>query len=399
MEYLTTTDEEYIEITNSLCDSINDFPGKSSTSDKNDIEIENNKYNSASNTRKHYPISSKSSLLEDYDEEMERKLDKDESILDPKNERLFIHPRNPTYDDIWELYKKQQECYWTAEEINFSKDYENFVKHDEDTQNFIKMTLAFFAGADSIVVTNIKERLGQITIKEIDITYGFQQMMENVHTEVYGLMLENIVKDPNEREKLTNAFKNVNSIKMMIEWAQNWTASKRRIGFIIMAYIIFEGLMFSGQFASIYWLKYRSKNGMTGLFDSNELIARDEGMHTMTGVKIYNKIKHRLSESEAFKMMDEAVDISKQFFTDSLTIDLIGMNTRMMNQYIEYCADRLLVYTDYSKKYNASNPFNFMETMGFINKANFFEKRVTEYSKAYSKDNSANWEFKIIDDY
>jgi len=346
------------------------------------------------------PMGELSSLLIDYDENEEKLMDMKEDILNKNLERLIIIPIDPKYQLMFELYKKQFECLWTAEDIDFSRDLNDFQNLDLDTQHFIKMILAFFAGADSIVVTNIRTQFDRITVKEAQLAYGFQQMMENVHGEVYGQMLLNIVKDPTERQTLSEAFKTVDSIRMMIEWAQNWTNSRRRIAFTVMAFIIFEGLMFSGAFAAIFWLKRHIGQGrMDGLIQSNNFIARDEGLHTIFGCTMYDHIIHRLSKEEADTMIGEAVVIIKKFVNDAIRIDLIGMSVDHMNDYVEYCADRLLVYTGYSKIYNKENPFPFMETIGYINKDNFFEKRSSDYQRAHNQNNNAEWEFKVLDDY
>jgi len=343
-----------------------------------------------------------SKLLYDYDVEDEQKKDADEDILNDRYFRLALKPIDPNYQTIWDLYKKHVEAFWTADEIGFQDDKYDFLGLDPNVQHFIKRTLAFFAGADSIVNINIRKKFSKITIKEAEVAYGYQQMMENIHGEVYIDMLMNIITDPNERTSLINAFKNVPSIKKMIRWAQEWTDSGRRIAFSIVVFTVFEGLMFSGAFASIYWLKkHLGDDKMKGLVQSNNLIARDEGLHTNFGCLMYSYVIHKISSEEIYVLMDEAVDICKAFTEDAITVDLIGMNVGLMNRYIEYVADRILVCLGYDKKYNTSIPdaFQFMEYIGFLNKDNFFERRSTEYQKAYSERNTANWEFKILENY
>lgn len=337
-------------------------------------------------------------LLKNYDVKAEQKMDSEEDILNEDKKRLAIKPIDPKYQVIWDLYKKQFEALWTPEMIDFSNDKYDFIKLDKNTQHFIKMILAFFSGADKIVNNNIKQNFSRITIIEAEVAYGFQQMMEFVHGEVYADMLNNIVEDSTERDNLINAFKTVKSIKSMIDWAQQWIDSGRRIGFSIVAFTIFEGIMFSGAFAAIYWLKkILGEDKMKGLTQSNNYIAKDEGMHTNFGCIMYDFVKYRLTQEEISVMMIDAVDIAKDFTKDAIRVDLIGMNVKLMSEYLEYVADRLLVYLGYEKIYNTPNPdqFQFMDTIGFLNKDNFFERRATEYQKAYNTKNKADWKFEI----
>jgi ribonucleotide reductase beta subunit family protein with ferritin-like domain len=211
--------------------------------------------------------------------------------------------------------------------------------------------------------------------------------------------LSNIIEDEEEREKLTNAFKNVKSIKLMIEWAQKWINSGRRIAFSLVVFVIFEGLMFSSAFAAIYWLKrLLGDDKMKGLIQANNFIARDEGMHTNFGCVMYSYIKHRLSTEEMTILMTEAVEIAKTFTRDAIRVDMIGMNAQLMNEYVEYIADRLMICLEYKKIYNTPIPdqFQFMDSIGFLNKDNFFERRPTEYQKAYNSKNTADWEYKKL---
>lgn len=341
-------------------------------------------------------------LLTDFDVEMERKMDADEELLDPANDRLVLKPINHKFKVVWELYKKQAEAFWTPEKIDFSRDKYDFKKLSKNIQTFIKKVLAFFAGADSIVNVNIQKQFSKIAVKEANVAYAFQEMMENIHSEVYSDMLDNIITNPKEKEELINAFKTVESIRDMIGWGQAWIESDRRIGFSIMAFTIFEGLMFSSAFAAIYWLKHQLPDDkMQGLIGSNEFIARDEGMHTNFGCLMYDYVIHRLTVEEAQTMMSEAVDIAKKFIQDALPIRLIGMNESLMGQYLEYVADRLMVYLGYEKLYDSKIPeaFAFMEQIGVLNKNNFFERRTSEYQMAHNKDNTADWQFRILDRY
>lgn len=351
--------------------------------------------------------------LDSYDPIEEAKKDSEEEILNDSNSRLAILPNDPKYLILWELHKKQREAIWFPDEIDFSNDRHDFMQliatndetsleHGKNVQHFIKMILAFFAGADSIVNINIKKKLSKITIKEAEVAYAFQQMMENIHGEVYANMLIDIISDPIERDELINAFKNVDSIKKMIDWGKKWIESDRRIGFSLVAFAIFEGLMFSGAFAAIYWLKkIVGESRMKGLMQSNNLIAKDEGMHTNFGCAMYNFVQHRLTKEEFEALMIDAVDISKNFVQDAIRIDMIGMSVELMSAYLEYTADRLCVFMGYDKIYNTQNPdaFQFMDAIGFSNKDNFFERRPTEYQKSYNSKNKADWKFKIIDNY
>jgi ribonucleotide reductase beta subunit family protein with ferritin-like domain len=353
-------------------------------------------------------------FLDFYDLMEELKRDSEEAILDESNSRLAILPNDPKYMILWELHKKQREAIWFPDEIDFSNDRHDFMdlinqsetpekqQHGKNVQHFIKMILAFFAGADSIVNINIKKKLSKITIKEAEVGYAFQQMMENIHGEVYANMLIDIIEDPVERDELINAFKNVESIERMINWGKKWIESERRIGFSLVAFVIFEGLMFSGAFAAIYWLKkIVGESRMKGLMQSNNLIAKDEGMHTNFGCAMYNFVKNRLTKEEFDCLMMEAVEISKNFVNDAIRVDMIGMNVELMSTYVEYTADRLCVLMGYDKIYNSNLPdaFQFMDAIGFSNKDNFFERRPTEYQKSYNSKNKADWKFKILDEY
>jgi ribonucleoside-diphosphate reductase subunit M2 len=373
---------------------------------------------STSNATKHNNANtSKSNLdincLKMYDTIEEKKKDDEEDILNETNTRLVILPNDPNYLILWELYKKQREAIWFPDEIDFSEDRHDFMnlvntndklkyESGKNIQHFIKMILAFFAGADSIVNINIKKKLSKITIKEAEVAYAFQQMMENIHGEVYANMLINIIESTEEREKLVFAFKNIESIKSMIDWGCEWIDSDRRIAFSLVAFVIFEGLLFSGAFAAIYWLKkIIGESKMKGLIQSNNFIAKDEGMHTNFGCIMYSFVKHRLSKEEFELLMMEGVTISKKFVEDAIRVDMIGMNVSLMHTYLEYVADRLCVCMGYEKLFNVAIPdvFQHMDTIGFLNKDNFFERRPTEYQKSYNSKNKADWKFKVLNEY
>lgn len=399
-----TDSDEPIDIDNKCYPKLTTGPNgiESSTTqstDSSNDKDKNNIINPSNFVNDDFPLSK---LLLNYDIDDEKRKDAEEDIMKEDLFRLAIKPIDPKYKIIWDLYKKQHEAMWTAEEVDFSNDRHDFLKLNPDIQHFIKLILAFFAGADSIVNINIRKKFSKITVKEAEVTYGFQQMMENIHGEVYSDMLINIITDPVERVSLMHAYKNVESIKRMIQWAQRWIESERRIGFSIVVFCIFEGLMFSGAFASIYWLKkLLGEDKMKGLTQSNNLIAKDEGMHTNYGCVMYDYVIHKLTSEEIYTLITEAVDICKLFTKDAIRVDMIGMNVNLMHQYIEYVADRLLVCLGYEKYFNTIIPdqFQFMDTIGFMNKDNFFERRATEYQKAYSDRNRADWTFKVLKIY
>lgn len=324
-----------------------------------------------------------------------------EPLLDPENERFTMFPIK--FPKIWEMYKMQQELYWKAEEIDFTGDVDDFEKLSDDEQHFVKMILAFFASSDGIVNFNLRERfINEIKITEAQVVYGWQQMIENVHSEVYSLMLENIIKDPVEKNKLFNSIQTVESIKKMADWAFKWIESSESIAHRIIAFAAVEGIFFSGAFASIYWLKKyrnRGKNIMNGLVKSNQFIARDEGMHTLFACLLYSMILNKLDKSTVHNIIKEAVEISKMFNSDAIRCELIGMNIDLMHQYIEYIGDTLCVMLGYDKIYNSENPFNFMESIGILNKNNFFESRSSEYQSAHTVNNKIKNQLVLLDDF
>lgn len=330
---------------------------------------------------------------------VELELDKDEPLLMEENMRFTVFPIQ--YHDIWQMYKRQLSSFWTAEEIDFSEDYDGFVELSDDEKMFVEKILAFFAASDGIVNFNLRERfLHDIKIMEAQLTYGFQMMMEGIHGEVYSLMLDNIIKNTEKKNNLFNAITTISSVKLMADWAVKWINSEKRFPFRLIAFAIVEGVFFSGSFAAIYWLKIYRSNGkkiMKGLTFSNELISRDEGMHTDFACLLYSHIKHKLTLNTVKEIMTEAVEIAKTFYNDAIPCKMIGMNEDMMNKYIEYIADRLMVSLGYDKIYNSENPFEFMELIGISSKTNFFESRVSSYQRAYNENNKR--EFKISDDF
>jgi len=321
-----------------------------------------------------------------------------EPLLDPANDRLTVYPIK--FQDLWNMYKIMQAANWTAEEIDFSQDYDDYKKLNKDEQHFIKMVLAFFAASDMIVNMNLEENfVREIAVTEAKVTYQFQAMMENVHSEVYSLMIDNIIKDTIEKQKCLNAVTEFDSIREKAEWAIKWIKAKE-VPFAqrLIAFAIVEGVFFSGSFCAIYWLK--KKNMMPGLCDSNELIARDEGFHTKNACLLYKHIVKKIDERTIHAMFEEAVEIERKFICESLPCSLIGMNESLMYQYIMFVADRLLIELGYSKIWNVENPFDFMESLSLEGKTNFFEYRPTQYQNSHvmNKSKSEN-SFQITEDF
>tara|TARA_B100000795_G_scaffold270068_1_gene262453 strand:- start:9362 stop:10285 length:924 start_codon:yes stop_codon:yes gene_type:complete len=282
--------------------------------------------------------------------------------------------------DIWALYKKMFDCMWRAEEIDLSKDMAHWKTLNKDEQHFIKMILAFFAASDGIVLENLGMRfLSEVQLPEARAAYGFQLMMENVHSETYSLLIDTYIKDVAEKTKLFEAIDNFPCIKKKADWSIKWINDKRSsFAARLVAFACVEGIFFSGSFCSIYWLKKRGL--MPGLTFSNELISRDEGMHTDLAVMLFNKLNKKLNKSKVKEIIKEAVVIEKEFICDALPCKLIGMNSKLMSKYIEFVADRLLVQLGNKKEYNTANPFDFMEMISLEGKTNFFEKKVSDYS-------------------
>ena len=307
-------------------------------------------------------------------------MSEEEFLTREENKRYVIFPIQ--HKDMWDMYKLAQSLDWRAEEIDFSQDSIDWQKMNDNEKYFIENTLAFFAASDGIVNENLIENFSnEVTPLEAKFFYGFQIAIENVHSETYSLMIDTFVKDSNKKEKLFNAVENMDCIKKKSEWALKWTNDKlSNFATRLIAFAIVEGIFFSGSFCSLFWLKKRGL--MPGLTFSNELISRDEGLHTDFAVLLYSKIKNRISVNEVHKIFEDAVSIEKQFVVDSLPCSLIGMNATLMSDYIEFVADRLLTQLNYPKIWNTKNPFPFMENTAIKGKTNFFEKRVGEYQKS-----------------
>tara|TARA_X000000950_G_C13820610_1_gene621756 strand:+ start:85 stop:1062 length:978 start_codon:yes stop_codon:yes gene_type:complete len=321
-----------------------------------------------------------------------------EEILNENNHRYVLFPLK--YNKIFGLYKKALASFWTVEEVDLSKDANDWKKLNENEQHFIKNILAFFAGSDGIVLENLGVRFMQdVKIPEATCFYGFQIAMENIHSEMYSLLIDTYIKDTQEKNFLFNAIDNIPCVAKKAKWAIKWINddtsdfNKRLIAFAAI-----EGIFFSGSFCAIFWLKKRGL--MPGLTSSNELISRDEGMHTDFAVAIYELIEKKLDFETIKEIITEAVQIEKEFINDSIPCRLIGMNSDLMSQYIEFVADRLVMQLGYEKIYNSKNPFDFMEMISLEGKTNFFEKRVMDYSKANVGNNSNSYkEFNLDADF
>ena len=303
-----------------------------------------------------------------------------EPLLTEDENRFVMFPIE--HNDIWKMYKKSVDCFWRAEEIDMSKDMAHWNSLTEQEQFYIKMILAFFAASDGIVIENLGMRfMSEVQISEARAFYGFQIAMENIHSETYSLLIESYIKDKDEKHKLFNAIDNFACIKKKADWSIKWINDKRaNFASRLLAFACVEGIFFSGAFCSIYWLKKRGL--MPGLTFSNELISRDEALHTEFAVLLYQKLQKKLKKSKVHEMIKEAVEIEKEFITEALPCRLIGMNSTLMCQYIEFVADRLVLQLGYEAIYNATNPFDFMEMISIEGKTNFFEKRVGEYALA-----------------
>ncbi len=318
-----------------------------------------------------------------------------EILLAPDDNRFVMFPIK--YNDIWEMYKKQVDCFWRPEEIDLTKDLDNWKSLNDDEQFFISMILAFFAASDGIVLENLASRfMSDVQISEARAFYGFQIAMENIHSHTYSLLIETYIKDKEQKDKLFNAITNYPCIKKKSDWAQKWIHDNRSsFATRLIAFACIEGIFFSGAFCSIYWLKKRGL--MPGLTFSNELISRDEALHCEFAVLLYSKLNKKIDKSRIHEIIKEAVEIEIEFICQALPCKLIGMNSELMTQYIKFVADRLAVQLGYKKIYNVSNPFEFMELISLEGKTNFFERRLGDYALA-NKSNADN-AFNFTDDF
>ena len=303
-----------------------------------------------------------------------------EPILSPDDNRFVMFPIK--HDDIWQMYKKQIDCFWRAEEIELTKDYKDWIKLDENERQFISMILAFFAASDGIVLENLAVRfMKDVQLSEARAFYGFQIAMENIHSQTYSLLIDTYIKDGDEKDRLFNAIQHFPCIKKKSDWAQKWINDNRsNFATRLIAFACVEGIFFSGAFCSIFWLKKRGL--LPGLTFSNELISRDEALHTEFAILLYSKLVKRLSKAKFYEIIKEAVEIETEFICEALPCRLIGMNSESMTKYIQFVADRLCLQLGYDKIYGAVNPFEFMELISLESKTNFFEKRNDAYSLA-----------------
>ena len=302
----------------------------------------------------------------------------DELLLKENKDRFVILPIN--YPKIWEQYKKHEASFWTAEEIDLSDDFKDWENLNDGERHFISHVLAFFAASDGIVNENLAVNfMSEVQLPEARCFYGFQIMMENIHSETYALLIDSYIRNPQEKYRLFHAIDTVQAVKKKAEWALRWI-DNGSFAERLVAFAAVEGIFFSGSFCSIFWLKKRGL--MPGLTFSNELISRDEGLHCEFACLLYRMLDHKLPEHQVHSIIRDAVTIEKEFITDALPVSLIGMNASLMQRYIEFVADRWLTELGYSKIYHASNPFDFMEMISLQGKTNFFEKRVGDYQKA-----------------
>lgn len=324
-----------------------------------------------------------------------------EPLLDENKDRFVLFPIE--HNDIWKYYKQAEASFWTAEEIDLHQDLTDWNnKLNEDERYFIKHVLAFFAASDGIVNENLAENfVSEVQYTEAKFFYGFQIMMENIHSETYSLLIDTYIKDPNEADKLFHAIENFGAIKKKADWALRWIDSPSFAERLI-AFAAVEGIFFSGSFCSIFWLKKRGL--MPGLTFSNELISRDEGLHCDFACHLHNHhLKNKVSEERIREIILDALKIEREFITESLPVRLIGMNSDLMSQYLEFVTDRLLVELGCAKEFNSTNPFDFMEMISLQGKTNFFEKRVAEYQKAgvmnEKKDDQSSRSLSFNDDF
>lgn len=302
-----------------------------------------------------------------------------EPILEGSANRFVLFPIQ--YPKIWKKYKEHAASFWTAEEIDFSKDIEDWKKLNNDERHFIKHVLAFFAASDGIVIENLALRfLSEVKSAEARCFYGFQVMMEGIHSESYSLQIDTFIRDEKEKKQTFEAVENFPAIKEKADWAQKWIESESSFAHRLVAFAAVEGIFFQGSFCAIYWLKKRRL--MTGLCKANEFISRDEGLHTEFACLLFSKLNNKPSEEVVHDIIKSAVDIEKKFITEALPVEMIGMNSGLMSDYIEYVADCLIEQLGCEKMYETPNPFPWMENISLQRVTNFFEEAVSEYQKA-----------------
>lgn len=327
---------------------------------------------------------------------IDKKNDIDEFLLQKNSNRFVLFPIE--HNDIYQLYKKAESSFWTVNEIDLSKDLNDWEKLSNDEKNFIKNIIGFFAGSDGIIMENLAVRfMNDIQIPEARAFYSYQIFNESIHSETYSLLIDTYIKDTDEKNRIFKSIENIPSVLKKATWAYKWIEDKE-VSFAtrLVAFSIVEGIFFSGSFCAIYWLKKRGL--MPGLTFSNELISKDEGMHTEFACLLYSKIKNKLSEIIIYEIFKEAVEIEKEFIIDSIPCAMIGMNADLMKKYIEFVSDRLLLQLGYNKLYNTENPFDFMELISLRPKSNFFELKVGEYAKSNISVDNTNFEI-MNDDF
>ena len=319
-----------------------------------------------------------------------------EPMLVENPNRFVLFPIK--YHDFWDMYKKHVASFWTAEEIDLEQDQRDWEKLNENEQHFIKYVLAFFAASDGIVNENLAQKFcTEVQVPEVRCFYGFQIAMENIHSETYSLLIDTYIKDINEKTFLFNAIDNIDVVKLKANWALSWINNNDIFAERLVAFAAIEGIFFSGSFCAVFWLKKRSL--MPGLTFSNELISRDEGLHCDFACLLYKHIVNKLSQDRIYEIIGNAVEIEKKFVTESLPVELIGMNSKLMTQYIEFVADRLIYALGYQKLYNATNPFEWMDMTSLQGKTNFFEKQVGDYQKSGVMSSSEDKVFRLDADF
>ncbi|CAL5413292.1 unnamed protein product [Camellia sinensis] len=324
----------------------------------------------------------------------------EEPVLMEKSQRFCMFPIR--YPQLWEMYKKSQASFWTAEEVDLSQDVQQWDSLSNSEKHFVSHVLAFFATSDGIVLENLAARfLNDVQIPEARAFYGFQIAMENVHSEMYSLLLETYIRDSREKHRLFNAIENIPCVAQKAKWALDWIQSSNSFAERLVAFACIEGIFFSGSFCAIFWLKKRGL--MPGLTFSNELISRDEGLHCDFACLLYSLLQKQLQWQKVHHIVHKAVEIETQFVCEALPCALIGMNSTLMSQYIKFVADRLLVALQCHTKYNVENPFDWMEFISLQGKANFFERRVGDYQKASVmsglQDGAKNFAFTLDEDF
>lgn len=319
-----------------------------------------------------------------------------EPLLTPDDKRFVVLP--VVYQDLYDMYKKAVACFWTSEEVDLSKDLNDWAKLTHDEKHFISLILAFFACMDGLINENLCLRfMGEVQNSEARLFYGFQMAIEGIHQETYANLIDTYIRDPAERHRLFNAIENYPCVRKKADWVKKYIQSEGSFAKRLVAFICVEGIHFSGAFCAIYW--FRTKNLLAGLCFSNELISRDEALHTEFGIALYSKLKQKLSPQSVHSIIQEAVDIETEFICEALPCRLIGMNSDLMTKYIRFVADRVCVQLGVKKIWNVSNPFSFMETISIQRKSNFFECRVSEYALANKAGKEEDLIFQMDSDF